>query len=713
MKGSDLRRCACVVRELPQPESMSLVDLQCWIIKLFRLHPETQDLAIKGFFSKGCPLVPNPERLHRTWETHNLVSNDLWDSYVKKVKGPNGMAMFMLCVDSCEVSHYRSLFTDGYDASSQVLTDECQVLPEQECLSSSFPAQYVKETLEKNPAMTMEEIVVYLAETYGKHISHAGAWRAKQKALELGFGTFYDSYNYVPRWLKDITYNDPGNFVDMKDSEVAGCKDFRVLHSIFWAFSLCIQAFVSCRPVLCIKSTSLCGKYQGVLITAIALDANDDYIPVAFAIIEEESKESWLWFLRNVNRAIIKQRSDVCVIHDHKRELMDAVEDLNRQEPHPWRDIQSRWCIQHLTENFFAHYGDNKLKMLFKRLCEKNQKTKFVEIWEELDKLTSKYKVTEEGSASGEMQESVEHDETELEAQSPCNLLDSVEGEEECNDSSDSNSKVTRFSDWIRSKPMQKWSMLYDTNGARYGIMGINADDVFNNHVLKGIQCLPIGQIVYITFQRMVEYYKSRSTAAKKAMGNPAMNFPQRVQDDMNVKMQKSQMHRLISTKDKNSSTREEFKVQLKQRHVIVHLESTYTDSMNKPYGSISTKWAQCSCNKPKLHRKPCSHIIAVCGQTGSSPAAYVSPYYSLTNLVRTWSGRFDLSKTLQSWNTVGPRDAPTWIPNKKMECSLPAFLTSDYTNWHGEEEQQCSAGGRSTAHNRTPEKQSDEPSQG
>ena len=40
--------CAHIIGELPlQPQSMSFVDLQLWIFKLFRLHPETQDLSIK------------------------------------------------------------------------------------------------------------------------------------------------------------------------------------------------------------------------------------------------------------------------------------------------------------------------------------------------------------------------------------------------------------------------------------------------------------------------------------------------------------------------------------------------------------------------------------------------------------------------------------------------------------------------------------------
>ncbi|KAI5008421.1 hypothetical protein ZWY2020_009469 [Hordeum vulgare] len=66
VKGDDLvdcsylpqggKDCAHVVGQLPlQPQSMSLVDLQLWIFKLFRLHPETQDLAIKGFLKQLTP----------------------------------------------------------------------------------------------------------------------------------------------------------------------------------------------------------------------------------------------------------------------------------------------------------------------------------------------------------------------------------------------------------------------------------------------------------------------------------------------------------------------------------------------------------------------------------------------------------------------------------------------------------------------------------
>ena len=52
----------------------------------------------------------------------------------------------------------------------------------------------------------------------------------------------------------------------------------------------------------------------------------------------------------------------------------------------------------------------------------------------------------------------------------------------------------------------------------------------------------------------MVEYFKNTSAAANKAINDPAMKFPQRVQDEMNLKMQKAQVHQVICVKTKCSN---------------------------------------------------------------------------------------------------------------------------------------------------------------
>ena len=47
-----------------------------------------------------------------------------------------------------------------------------------------------------------------------------------------------------------------------------------LLGYVFWAFAPCIVAFRYCRLVINIDGTHLYGKYRGVLIIAMAIDAN-------------------------------------------------------------------------------------------------------------------------------------------------------------------------------------------------------------------------------------------------------------------------------------------------------------------------------------------------------------------------------------------------------------------------------------------------------
>ena len=265
------------------------------------------------------------------------------------------------------------------------------------------------------------------------------------------------------------------------------------------------------------------------LLTAVALDANDCSIPVACAVVEGETKESWMWFLRNLEKAVWHE-ADICIIHDHKSETIDAVEDFLNSPQRQWRKVESRWCMEHLADNFFTYFGDKTLVMVFKKLCQQSRVSKFGKTWKELDELTTKYMVDKA-----------------LSPQSPCRQPDSAEYEGEGDHADDNNRKITKFSDWIHTKPMEKWSLAHDRNGARYGIMGTDIADAYKNDpVLKGITCLPLSAIVEVTYLRLVECFKNTSAAANEAIGNPSLNFPERVQDDMNSKMQKSKKHHVI-----------------------------------------------------------------------------------------------------------------------------------------------------------------------
>jgi hypothetical protein len=50
------------------------------------------------------------------------------------------------------------------------------------------------------------------------------------------------------------------------------------------------------------------------MLTAIAVDGNNQLLPVAFAFIESENTNSWYWFVEWVKLVVVRDREDVSAI---------------------------------------------------------------------------------------------------------------------------------------------------------------------------------------------------------------------------------------------------------------------------------------------------------------------------------------------------------------------------------------------------------------
>lgn len=53
-----------------------------------------------------------------------------------------------------------------------------------------------------------------------------------------------------------------------------------------------------CKSIIRIDGFHLKGQCKGQLLTAVGVDGNDEIFPLAYAIVEIKSKESWIWFLQ-------------------------------------------------------------------------------------------------------------------------------------------------------------------------------------------------------------------------------------------------------------------------------------------------------------------------------------------------------------------------------------------------------------------------------
>ena len=98
------------------------------------------------------------------------------------------------------------------------------------------------------------------------------------------------------------------------------------------------------------------------------------------------------------------------------------------------------------------------------------------------------------------------------------------------------------FSHWIEAEPLEKWSLLHDTDGARYGIMTTNLAEVYN-WVIRGLRSQPLVAIVEGVLHGTIGYFRERHANAALHAANPQTPYCSKITAYMQAKTEKAQSH--------------------------------------------------------------------------------------------------------------------------------------------------------------------------
>src|SRR5437763_10609265 len=91
-------------------------------------------------------------------------------------------------------------------------------------------------------------------------------------------------------------------------------------------------------------------------------------------------------------------------------------------------------------------------------------------------------------------------------------------------------SALKPFTQWIRDAPKEKWSLLYDTDGSRYGIMTTNVAESYNM-IMRGVRYLSLVGIVEFIMYGCAKYFRDRYNAVSPYLNNAGMLFGYRITD--------------------------------------------------------------------------------------------------------------------------------------------------------------------------------------
>lgn len=177
------------------------------------------------------------------------------------------------------------------------------------------------EDIRANPDIPGKALNELLFQRYGVYMKQASLYTMKKHVTETLFGGHDESYGHLPAYVKVICESNPESKAHCSHVESESIPGQLLFTRIFISFAAMWKWFLGgCRPLIGIDGTHLKGNYGGILLSAVALDGNNEIFPLAYAVVNVEDKETWSYFLWNLYN-IVKEssRKDWTVISDRQK----------------------------------------------------------------------------------------------------------------------------------------------------------------------------------------------------------------------------------------------------------------------------------------------------------------------------------------------------------------------------------------------------------
>ncbi|XP_023755812.2 protein FAR-RED ELONGATED HYPOCOTYL 3-like [Lactuca sativa] len=192
---------------------------------------------------------------------------------------------------------------------------------------------------------------------------------ASEFALGLMMGTPEESFSKLPIYFHNLKKHNPGTVAYIKTD-----SDDRFEHC-FFAIGCAIHAFRECcRKVIIMDGAHLKGNYKGTILHAVAMDGNNQILPIGYGICPKETTDSWTWFLEKLHECI-GDVEGLTMVTNRAPAIAVSIQNVFPNDQHGL-------CGFHLIGNIVQTFGKNKkTAILFWKLVRAYKTTEFEFYW--------------------------------------------------------------------------------------------------------------------------------------------------------------------------------------------------------------------------------------------------------------------------------------------------------------------------------------------
>ncbi|XP_012838022.1 PREDICTED: uncharacterized protein LOC105958562 [Erythranthe guttata] len=178
-------------------------------------------------------------------------------------------------------------------------------------LKSNWIGKTFMKKFKENPKLGTTEFRNEVCTTLKVSVSKSQAYRAKQKALKAIQGSEEEQFQKIRSYCEELKRTDTNATVVLKLTE----------------------------DTECLRAEG------GQLFAAVGLDPNNNIYPICYAIVEGETKETWMWSIQLLDEDIgFEEQHKWTFMSDKQKGLILAFETL-------FPGAENRFCVRHLHSN--------------------------------------------------------------------------------------------------------------------------------------------------------------------------------------------------------------------------------------------------------------------------------------------------------------------------------------------------------------------------
>ena len=176
------------------------------------------------------------------------------------------------------------------------MTDDCtcpRSFKNSKATSTYVAKRFIKD-FSKNPNWEVSGVHNHVMQNLSVDLSVNQVYRSKRKTRDLINGDEQLQYGVLRDYAQMISTVDKGSRVILQ-TEMAEETSQPKFKRMYVRFNAQKVGFLGgCRPFIGLDGCHIKHIFGGKILSATAKDANDNIFPVAMAVVEQETKESWI-----------------------------------------------------------------------------------------------------------------------------------------------------------------------------------------------------------------------------------------------------------------------------------------------------------------------------------------------------------------------------------------------------------------------------------